>query len=309
MNLNTFDDDSVSVCCVVYRRQFRKKTSRFRLTDRQSRDLSVCVFLHLAAGKTFWFSVGPLPSLKLFVMIDKMEIEKYRQVVAKIYDYKSEMKERGMTMDDLEELREMSLSSDLIPRGFIDFGFFLFFVRCDKDFDKTVTLLHEYFKFANDWPELFSNRNFNAVDVKASLENQFYLVLPPSHNNCNVIFHHMSNYNPAVYLYDDVFKTLLMTIGKKVFVVCKNFADQLISFQETCLFNYGPREGFVMIIDMNGGRIGHLLSLKLNFVRRGMRFLQEACPVKIREIHILNTVSFLEMILGETTSLMSLKSS
>lgn len=50
---------------------------------------------------------------------------------------------------------------------------------------------------------------------------------------------------------------------------------------------------------MDGSSIGHVMQVKLSFIRKALRLVEEACPVKISEIHILNTVAFLDMILGE----------
>jgi hypothetical protein len=173
-----------------------------------------------SVAATFNSSVSVLSLLKAFLyefltkMIDKNELEGYRQVLANIYDYKSEMKRCGVTVADFQRLREMSLSSQFIPRGFIDFGFYIFFINCEKNFEKTLTLLHNYFKLVKDAPEFFDLRDCESPEVKASLENQFYLVLPPTSKNYNVIYHHMSNYDPKTYIYDHVAKTFLMTAGK-----------------------------------------------------------------------------------------------
>jgi hypothetical protein len=57
-----------------------------------------------------------------------------------------------------------------------------------------------------------------------------------------------------------------------------------------------------MIFDMKGAKFGHVLQAKLGFIRKGIRLLEEACPVRVEQIHVLNTVGFLDVIMGKQPS-------
>lgn len=231
-------------------------------------------------------------------MYDEEEVEKFREILSRSYDFRSEMRERGVTQDDLDKLREMALSSDLIPTGVIDMFLYVFFIGSDKNFDKTITLLHNYGKLVKDAPEFFENRDVNSKEIQFCLKNQYYIVLPPTPKNYNLIFHHKSNNDPKSYVYDDVTKTFLMTVGEYSTLAHLN-SSKMSETPETCVYHYGPRDGFVVVIDMAGSTIGHLFQAKLSFIRKGLRLIEDACPFNLREMHILNTVPFLDLILGE----------
>lgn len=226
------------------------------------------------------------------------DIRKFREILSRTFDFRSEMARRGVTQDDLDTLKDMALSSEFIPRGLIDLFLYVFFIGNNKNYDKTITNLHNFCQLVQDTPEIYDNRDVFSSEIQYCLENQYYIVLPPTPKNCNLIYHHKSNYDPKSYVYEDVAKTFLMTVGKDFIMLLRIFFKNFSS-SETCLFHYGPRNGFVVVIDMEGSSIGHVLRAKLSFIRKGMRFLDDACPVSIREFHILNTVPFLDMILGE----------
>lgn len=54
---------------------------------------------------------------------------------------------------------------------------------------------------------------------------------------------------------------------------------------------------------MKGAKAGHLLQPKLNSLKKLLKMVQDGCPFRIREIHVLNTVPFLDAILGKNQQL------
>lgn len=143
------------------------------------------------------------------------EVNKFRDILSRSFDFRSEMTRRDVTQDDLDTLRDMALSSEFIPKGAIDLFLYVFFVGNDKNFDKTITTLHKYGQLVQDAPEFFFNRDVFSKEVECCLENQYYIVLPPTPKNCNLIYHHKLNNDPKSYVYDDVTRTFLMTVGKE----------------------------------------------------------------------------------------------
>ena len=56
-------------------------------------------------------------------------------------------------------------------------------------------------------------------------------------------------------------------------------------------------KGLIMIFDMKGVGLMHLARVNLVAVRKFFYYLQEALPIQLKAIHVLNTVSFLDRIL------------
>lgn len=61
-------------------------------------------------------------------------------------------------------------------------------------------------------------------------------------------------------------------------------------------FKQGPRDGIIIFDDLDGASIFHLLRPSLSTIRKGIRFLQEASPLDVKAIHIMNCVPFINSI-------------
>lgn len=72
-----------------------------------------------------------------------------------------------------------------------------------------------------------------------------------------------------------------------------------MKFTETAVFKNGPLEGIICLIDMTGSRFGHLFRPTISGVMKGMKLLQDGCPVNIKAIHVLNTFPFVNLIMSE----------
>jgi CRAL/TRIO domain len=68
---------------------------------------------------------------------------------------------------------------------------------------------------------------------------------------------------------------------------------------ESCLFKEGVKNGVCFLWDMEGVQISHVFQPKISSIRKLIKLVDEACPFKIQEIHVLNTQPFLDLVLGE----------
>lgn len=53
---------------------------------------------------------------------------------------------------------------------------------------------------------------------------------------------------------------------------------------------------------MKGSRFGHLFRPSISSMRKGLRLLQDGCPVDIKAIHVLNTFPFVSAIMSKSKS-------
>lgn len=72
---------------------------------------------------------------------------------------------------------------------------------------------------------------------------------------------------------------------------------KILKKSETAIFKHGPQDGMICLIDMKGSRFGHLFRPSISSMRKGLRLLQDGCPVKLKAIHVLNTFPFVNMII------------
>lgn len=137
-----------------------------------------------------------------------------------------------------------------------------------------------YYKMKQATPEFFGNRDVESKGIQSSLDHLDYVPLPITPDNYNLIFHRLSSFEPRHYVFDDAIKTFIITA-------------------EAYAYNNGPRDGTVFLFDLAGASFRHLFQPSISSIRKGMKFLQEGSPFDIKAVHVLNTVPFIDMIVGK----------
>lgn len=72
------------------------------------------------------------------------------------------------------------------------------------------------------------------------------------------------------------------------------------SLTEHCIYHNGPRNGTIFLFDMKGARVSHALQPSISSLRKVIRLIENGCPFRIRAVHVLNTVPFLDLFLGSS---------
>lgn len=112
------------------------------------------------------------------------------------------------------------------------------------------------------------------------MSRRVFTTLPrPDPNGNRIIFHRLADTRPSQYMLNDAIKLLLMTI-------------------DASLYTNGCSPGYVFLFDMQGVRLGHLMRVSIGSIRRFFEYLQEAMPVRLKAIHVLNVVWFIDKILA-----------
>lgn len=111
--------------------------------------------------------------------------------------------------------------------------------------------------------------------MKGTLDAGYYVGLPITPNNCNLISTRLKSYNPKDYIFDDGVKCFIMK-------------------SEIYTFKNGPRDGSIFLMDFIGFTFQYIFKPSLRSLIKGIRFGQEASPMVVKEIHILNTPYFVE---------------
>lgn len=163
----------------------------------------------------------------LFKMNDLKDVEALKKVILGGFDYEEAMKDHGIDQKDVDDLRERLVSSKVVPKGFYDKALFLSLVVCDNNIEKCKIFVEHFFKLIMDSLEFFHDRDPKSAEIQSCLDNQFYICLPPTPDNCNLIYFKLSNSDPKNYVFDDAEKTLFMFVGKYICNTC--IANQLSS--------------------------------------------------------------------------------
>lgn len=160
------------------------------------------------------------------------------------------------------------------------FQLLLFLNAGKNDVNKSSKLLHNYYKIKKSTPKFFSNRDVDSKEIQDCLDNQNYVRLPVTPDNCYLIFHRLSNDDPKYYNFDAAAKTFIM-------------------LNETDFYHEGPRSGIVFLFDLTGVGFKHLFKPSISSMRKGIKFLEEGMPCEIKAVHVLNAGYMFEKILGK----------
>lgn len=93
------------------------------------------------------------------------------------------------------------------------------------------------------------------------------------------MFHRLADTRPGSYMFNDGIKLLGMTV-------------------DASLYEEGCTPGYIFLFDMAGVRLTHLTRLSIGSIRRFFEYLQEGLPVRLKAIHVLNVVWFMDKVLS-----------
>lgn len=137
--------------------------------------------------------------------------------------------------------------------------------------DTTVTKIKHFYEQKHSSPEFFSNRDLDSPEIQACLDNLIFVALPITPDNCNLILHKLKSHKPHDYVFEEAVKTYVMKA-------------------EEYTYHNGPRSGSIFINDLTGASFMHLFRVSINSLRKGLKFLQEASPLDVKAVHILNVI-------------------
>lgn len=102
----------------------------------------------------------------------------------------------------------------------------------------------------------------------------------PTQQNYKLFIYRLANSDPDNYNFVDSLKTFFMVSDVRM-ITEKDILD-----------------GEVPIFDMHGYSLRHLTKITLPIVKKYMMYTQEAHPIRLKQIHILNTPPFLDRCLA-----------
>ncbi|XP_050353715.1 alpha-tocopherol transfer protein-like isoform X1 [Nymphalis io] len=188
--------------------------------------------------------------------------------------------------DHIKEWTQKLDKSKYVPKDLSDKQLLLFYNACYGDVEKIKTCIEKYYHLRKNTPEIFDNRIINSDDLKPSVEALEFAVLPEqSCAGYDLIYHRLHYTEPSKYHFEPGCKLLFMTV-------------------DSCLSKRGPQPGHIFVFDMRGVRLGHLTRVSLSFqkdrqssLRKFFQYVQEAMPVRMREIHVFNTEPIVDKLL------------
>ncbi|XP_050668440.1 uncharacterized protein LOC126967787 [Leptidea sinapis] len=180
--------------------------------------------------------------------------------------------------EELQEVREWMKSQPHLPH--ISDEFIILFLHSNyykvKETQETIEF---YFTLRASSPDLFTNRDPMVPKNKAILDLAHMVALP----NLTPEGYHILLYRLA----DTDYSKLCFADAVRVFCM----------FNDIKLSEDRLSEGYVVIFDMKGCSLGHLTRVTYPALRTFMQYIQSAHPCRLKKIHVVHTVSFINQVM------------
>ncbi|KAL4703512.1 hypothetical protein ACJJTC_018096 [Scirpophaga incertulas] len=180
--------------------------------------------------------------------------------------------------EELQQIREWMKSQPHLP--YISDEYLLLFLHSNYyKVKETKETIECYFTLRANTPDLFTNRDPRALKNKTILDITHMVALP----NKTAEGFHVLLYRLAEFDYSK------LNFADAVRVFCM-FND--VKLSEDCL-----SDGYIVIFDMKGCSLGHLTRVTLPALRAFMHYIQNAHPCRLKKIHVVHTVSFINQVM------------
>ncbi|KAG5679565.1 hypothetical protein PVAND_009125 [Polypedilum vanderplanki] len=195
------------------------------------------------------------------------------------FDLKEALKRQNIAKSDIDQLREKLKKFKHVPHKMMSDKKLLCFLNACNGIDDAASVVSTYYEIRQTYPSIFTNRDPLSKEVQQCLNNQYYVHLKRTPSNHSVIYHSLSNSKASNYIFDEAVKVFFMTL------------DSLLCLE-------GPSNGLIIVFNMDFVGYRTLLRPSISGLRAFFTYLQDALPAKLEAIHVLNCVSFFDLVLS-----------
>lgn len=178
---------------------------------------------------------------------------------------------------DISTIRSWITKQPHFPDDIDDHLIERFIACCNGSLEKTKLTMDKFFCYRADAPEFFTDRD----PLQVKMQEVFHLIdllplpnLTPEGYKCFI--YKLADPDPERFIFNDYVKNFFLVGDCRVKT-------------ET-----GIPKGEVVIFDMKGYSLSHLLRVNLHTLRKYMQYTQEAHPVRLRQIHVINVSPLLD---------------
>ncbi|XP_019543634.3 alpha-tocopherol transfer protein-like [Aedes albopictus] len=150
----------------------------------------------------------------------------------------------------------------------------------EYDMEAAKRTAEAFYTFRSSYKDFFNDRDIFAAPIQRSMDVLSLVILP----DLTPMGYHVLL---AKIIDSDASKFNLATILKLAFM-CVDVA----------LWEEGCTEGFLLVIDMNGLHLGHFPKLGIFTLKNFLYYIQEALPIRLKGVHLINVVPFIDKIVA-----------
>ncbi|XP_011867759.1 PREDICTED: uncharacterized protein LOC105561954 [Vollenhovia emeryi] len=185
-----------------------------------------------------------------------------------------------LRMSDLQMLKDWMEKQPHLPR--VEMLYLVMFLHSNYyRIEPTKKTIDNFYTIRTLFPEVFSNRD--PIAWKELRKAFSVLACTPLEQKTKegyiMTFGKIRDPNPNKYNFFEAIKYVLMTC-------------------EVQNITHGTSEGQIIILDATGLTFGHIAAINLMGVKRILFYIQEAAPVRLKAIHVLNTVPIVDTLMN-----------
>ncbi|XP_072382288.1 alpha-tocopherol transfer protein-like isoform X2 [Diabrotica undecimpunctata] len=179
---------------------------------------------------------------------------------------------------ELQKVRTWVAAQPHLPEVSDDY-IYVFLSSCNFSVDRAKSCIEHYFTIKTNHPAIFGNRDPEDEKVKLVRSLGHLWRLPKlTPEGYRMVMYAVRDGDPTKMVFSECVKTFCM-------------------FNDIVLSEDGIEDGYIVIFDMKGVQLGHLARISLPALRCFFLYIQEAHPVKIKGVHVLNTASWVHHIM------------
>ncbi|XP_047353529.1 uncharacterized protein LOC124950614 [Vespa velutina] len=146
--------------------------------------------------------------------------------------------------------------------------------------ERTKTTIDNFYTIRTHVPEFFSNRDPFLKDIRTQFSVTSHIPLKKMTNEgYQIIFGNMIDPEPSHYIFYENIKYFFMVV-------------------ELANIKTGPTNGLVYVGDVQNLSLGHIGRINLMGIKKFLYFIQEAAPIRLKQIHIINSTPAMEVLLN-----------
>ncbi|XP_059619777.1 uncharacterized protein LOC132263807 [Phlebotomus argentipes] len=180
---------------------------------------------------------------------------------------------------DVDDLYEWMKQQPRFPAYTKDHAY-LFLHACLWVPEDAKRALQKYCQLRASSSDVFENRDVEDKAIQSVFDITHMASMPiKTREGYKVIYYRLADTDPAKVHFGNAVKAFCM-------------------FNDVQISEDGIVEGYMVVFDMKGLRLGHLTKIQLGPLRTFMQYIQEAHPVRLKKIYVIHTASFINQIMS-----------
>ncbi|XP_063709295.1 uncharacterized protein LOC134837834 [Culicoides brevitarsis] len=184
----------------------------------------------------------------------------------------------SLKRDEVKKLMDWCQKQAHLPRNITELEVILFLHSNYNKIEATKTTIDNYYTCRTHMGMFFGSRDVTGQDVKTAHDIFTMIPLPQlTKEGHKVILARLHNTDPSKFDLAQCLKLFSM-------------------FCDTMLLEEGCMEGHVIILDLTNVTLGHVARLSVIAIKNFLYYLQEALPFRLKGLHFINIVPFVDKI-------------